>query len=157
MDLKDLLIWNNSGSGDIFISSDVSLGETLCNLAYICMFGGNVEESTKGNEKKNEIRKDWWANSLIFKYFPIQQFNSETEKTLRNVALNSQGRVKILQSIKNDLKPLKNYADFDAEVYILSSFKVNINIYIKKGNNKENLMSILWDNLSKTNVINKIV
>ena len=33
----------------------------------------------------------------------------------------------------------------------------NINIYIKKGNNKENLMSILWDNLSKTNVINKTI
>ena len=157
MNLKDLLIYDTGNGGDIFISSDILLGEPLAQMAYLCLFGGNIEAETKGNEKKSELRFDWWGNSLIFKDSIDKQFNSQTEQILNNIALNSSGRVKILQSVKNDLKPLKSFARFEAEVFILSDTRLKIQILIQKPNNEEKTLSILWDDLKKNNIIEKLI
>ena len=100
--MRDLLIYETGDGGDLkVLNNDLALTTSLYNQVYLCLFGGNVEASTKGNELENEKRFDWWANDLL-----DLNFNSETERIINTVTLNPSGRLKILQAVKNDLKPI---------------------------------------------------
>jgi hypothetical protein len=117
------------------------------------LFGGNVEASTKGNEIPTEIREDWWGNSLIFADRNKKQFNSETEKTLNNTALNSSGRIKIERAINQDLNDFKSICDIKVSVSILGVNKLKISIFLQKPNSKQDkVMQIIWDS-AKTEII----
>ena len=147
--MRDLLIYETGDGGDLkVLNNDLALTTSLYNQVYLCLFGGNVESSTKGNELENENRFDWWGNSLL-----ELNFNSETERTINNVTLNASGRLKILQAVKNDLKPINLVANYNVNVYLASSyrFKIVINL-IKKLNKQEKIIQILWD-ISKDEVI----
>ena len=75
---KDLLLYENGNGGELLINNlDVALVDTLFQQVYICLFGGNIEANTKGNEKKGEQREDWWGNSLMFNNNSEKQFNSK--------------------------------------------------------------------------------
>ena len=147
--MRDLLIYETGDGGDLrVLNNDLALTTSLFNQVYLCLFGGNVEASTKGNELNNEKRFDWWGNSLL-----ELNFNSETERTINNVTLNASGRLKILQAVKNDLKPIDLVANYNVNVYLESSsrFKIVINL-TEKLNKQEKIIQILWD-ISKYEVI----
>jgi len=158
MKTKDILIWQTGSGGDIsLIDNDISLTERLYYKVYLCLFGGNYEASTKGNEVQGEERFDWWGNSLFFSENTSKQFNSETERVLKTVTLNSSGRVKILESVKNDLKLLKNISDVEVNVVILSSNSVSIEVNINEPSNISNsLLRMVWDN-AKNEIISSVI
>ena len=80
-------------------------------------------------------------------------FNSETERTINNVTLNASGRLKILQAVKNDLKPIDLVANYNVNVYLESSYRFKIVINLtEKLNKQEKIIQILWD-ISKDEVI----
>lgn len=155
--IKDLLIWKNANGGDIHTSSDIELGDSLPQLAFLCLFGGNKEASTTSNLIQKDERKDYWANSLFYRDEENKQFNSETERTLSKIALNSNGRIKVLSSVKNDLKKLNNIADISVEVSIKSDYILEINILMTKPNKEERILQIIWDNFKKSYIIEKII
>lgn len=155
--IKDLLIWKNANGGDVYTSSDIELGDNLPQLVFLCLFGGNKEESTSSNIIQKDERKDYWANSLLFRDIESKQFNSETERTLSKIALNSVGRVKVLESVKNDLKKLNNIAEISAEVFIKSESILEIKIFMTKPNKEEKTLQIIWDNFKKSSIIEKII
>ena len=147
--MRDLLIYETGDGGDLrVLNNDLALTTSLFNQVYLCLFGGNVEASTKGNELNNEKRFDWWGNSLL-----ELNFNSETERTINNVTLNASGRLKILQAVKNDLKPIDLVANYTVEVILenVNRFKILINL-TEKLNKQEKIIQILWD-ISKDEVI----
>lgn len=147
--MRDLLIYETGDGGDLkVLNNDLALTTSLYNQVYLCLFGGNVEASTKGNELNNEKRFDWWGNSLL-----ELNFNSETERTINNVTLNASGRLKILQAVKNDLKPIDLVANYTVEVILenVNRFKILINL-TEKLNKQEKIIQILWD-ISKDEVI----
>ena len=147
--MRDLLIYETGDGGDLrVLNNDLALTTSLFNQVYLCLFGGNVEASTKGNELNNEKRFDWWGNSLLELIF-----NSETERTINNVTLNASGRLKILQAVKNDLKPIDLVANYNVNVYLESSYRFKIVINLtEKLNKQEKIIQILWD-ISKDEVI----
>lgn len=149
--MRDLLIYETGDGGDLrVLNNDLALTTSLFNQVYLCLFGGNVEASTKGNELNNEKRFDWWGNSLL-----ELNFNSETEHTINNVTLNASGRLKILQAVKNDLKPIELVANYNVNVYLESSYRFKIVINLtEKLNKQEKIIQILWD-ISKDEVILK--
>ena len=149
--MRDLLIYETGDGGDLrVLNNDLALTTSLFNQVYLCLFGGNVEASTKGNELNNEKRFDWWGNSLL-----ELNFNSETERTINNVTLNASGRLKILQAVKNDLKPIDLVANYNVNVYLESSYRFKIVINLtEKLNKQEKIIQILWD-ISKDEVILK--
>lgn len=158
MKTLDLLIFENGNGGEISLNGrDISLVERLYYKVYYSLFGGNIEATTKGNEVVGEVRSDWWGNSLFFSEKKAKQFNSETEKTLRNVTLNSLGRIEILNSVKNDLKYLKDISQLDINIVLLSTEKLEIIVKLKKlENSSNNALRIIWDN-AKNQVISSII
>ena len=149
--MRDLLIYETGDGGDLkVLNNDLALTTSLYNQVYLCLFGGNVEASTKGNELNNEKRFDWWGNSLL-----ELNFNSETERIINTVTLNPSGRLKILQAVKNDLKPIDLVAKYNVNVYLESSYRFKIVINLtEKLNKQEKIIQILWD-ISKDEVILK--
>lgn len=147
--MRDLLIYETGDGGDLkVLNNDLALTTSLYNQVYLCLFGGNVEASTKGNELNNEKRFDWWGNSLL-----ELNFNSETERIINTVTLNPSGRLKILQAVKNDLKPIDLVANYNVNVYLESSYRFKIVINLtEKLNKQEKIIQILWD-ISKDEVI----
>lgn len=159
MATKDLTIFESGTGAEIsLLSGDISFSERIYYKVYISLFGGNTEASTKGNENEGEEREDWWGNSLFFPQEPAKQYNSETEKTLRSVALNSAGRLKILEAAKSDLKLFKNISQTDINVVILSSDSVAIEVKIQEpSNNSSVLIKMVWDNAKNEVITNFII
>ena len=70
-------------------NKDLVTIEGLQNMVYIALFGGNTEASTPIERIDNELAFDYWGNTLFDLNEPQAQFNSLTERTLTETALNS--------------------------------------------------------------------
>lgn len=149
---KDILLYETGNGGDIKITkNDIELCDWILQIVYICLFGGNVEKSTKGNELINEVRFDWWANSLLFSEDKEKQFNSETEKTLNEVSLNSAGRITIKRAVEKDLEQLKNIANFFVEISLSQVNRVEIIIRATQPlQTQDTTFSFIWDTINNS-------
>ena len=143
IDLK--LIETFSGGDLVQNTNDLELLNGFGNMIYIALFGGNVEQSTPSRRISSEQYFDFWGNSLFHENNQSIQFNSETERTLRSVALNSQGRILIIESIKKDLSFFSNFANVIVDV-IINESKVILSIkIIELTNNQKSEFEYIWD------------
>ncbi len=156
---NDLSIYETGNGGDLAVlSNDLALGDVLLQTAYVSMFGGNVEADTLGNEPTDEIRLDWWGNSLLFPNGSPQQFNSQTERALKNNPLTSNGRVAIQLAAQNDLANLSNFATVSVTVNILSTNSVQIVVQLTQNDSMQSqTLAVLWDNLKQTAIIQEVI
>jgi hypothetical protein len=156
---KDLLLYKTGNGGEVLIlNNDLNLVETLYQQCFLLLFGGNVEANTTGSELNSQIREDWWGNKLFFNTLKDKQFNSDTERVLTNVVLNTSGRIDIERAVKKDLESLKKIANISINVVILSESKIEINItLIQLSNLQDKTFQFIWDNASKEVVINKTI
>ena len=146
---------SNGGNMDV-LSNDLNTTESLYQVIYISLFGGNIEGSTLGNEPESDERFDFWGNSLLFSEIKDKQFNSETQKTLSETVLNSSGRLKIKQSVENDLVFLKNIVNFEVSVFVESYSRVVIGVNVISLSNDENkLYQLVWDNARNEVITNE--
>jgi hypothetical protein len=124
--LIDILLYESGNGGEISLKNgDIQMTDSISNQPYLAHFGGNVEASTTGEEITGEDRSDWWGNAF-FENDQASQMNSELERALNNTALNSSGRLSIIQSAKTDLQFLKEIADIDCEASIIGIDKISI-------------------------------
>lgn len=156
---RDLHIFESGDGGELaLLSGDLVLAESLYQMIYIALFGGNVEASTLGNEIESEERFDYWANALIFKNKPTKQFNSETERTLNNVAINTSGRLKIKSAVEQDLFFLKKIVDLQTNIVILDTDKIEINLILESiPNQSDKQFQFIWDNARKEIIIDRTI
>jgi len=159
METKDILLFESGDGGEMLISSnDLCLTETILQQAYLAMFGGNLEANTTGNELESQERADYWANALLWSDFPSKQFNSNTERTLQTVALNSSGRLEIISAVESDLEYLNLVVNFSVEVSILSTSKVEIKILLsRKQNLEDKILVLVFDNAKNEIITQKII
>jgi hypothetical protein len=82
--------------------------------------------------------------------------NSETERVLMEVALNSAGRIKIQQAVEKDLKFMEAFAIVKVSVTIEGIDRVNITIKVKEPDNLKGRSSdqfrafiFIWDATKK--------
>ncbi|MES2287269.1 MAG: hypothetical protein V4547_16375 [Bacteroidota bacterium] len=148
---KDILLYENGDGGQLDTSNnDIQLTELLYQQVYICLFGGNVEAVTKGNELESELRNDWWGNPLFFKDKKNKQFNSVTEKTLNETVLNPAGRQTIKRAVESDLQCLSGIAKTEVTIKLPSSSKVEILVRLKQPQNEQDVtLQIIWSNARK--------
>jgi hypothetical protein len=105
-----------------------------------------------------EERFDWWGNSLFFGENQNKQFNSNTEKTINNVALNSQGRLQIVNAINEDLSYLNELLSFDVNVQLFEVNKVRIIINFTPKSNQENrVLQLVYDNAKNELLIERTI
>ncbi|MBB6236489.1 phage gp46-like protein [Pedobacter sp. AK013] len=158
MNGKDLLLYESGNGGEIIIqNNDLILTDQILQQAYLCLFGGNVEASTRGDELPNEIRKDWWGNSLFYGDVKSKQFNSQTEKALMDNPLTSSGRVSIIRSVESDLKYLKNVSNVEVNAFLLSVNKMKIEIKLSMPTTKTVTIELLWDSVKKEVIIENTI
>ncbi len=126
----DLAVLETGNGGDLSLNgNDLAVVTGIENMPYLGLFGGNVEQVTTSDKVMDS--KDWWGNDLLMKSNKSIQFNSTVEKTLKNTALNSAGRVIIEGAIKNDLQFLSPQATIVVSVTIEATDRLRVNIQIK--------------------------
>lgn len=154
---KDILLAEQGNGGEMAVlGNDLVLTEELLQMAYLALFGGNIEASTTGQELESELRYDWWANGLLYAQAPQKQFNSETERVLQNTVLNSSGRLEIKSAIENDLAFLGNVANVGVEVNIETHDRVEMYIKLTSlANQEEKVLQLLFDNAKNEVIIRK--
>jgi len=138
-----------TGDGtDFFLNgNDLAFSELLPQSIFVAMFGGNVSAVTRGDEQSSETRNDYWGNSLFKSDKPLEQFDSITERTLRNTALNSKGRQDIIAAMKEDLRFLSPIANYEVDVIILSSYRIRLDVkLISLSDSSNKLYQLIWDN-----------
>lgn len=159
MNTTDISLFETGSGGDFAIEqNDLLMGETIYQQIYIALFGGNIEASTKISYLESEERFDYWGNSLFWGKEKSKQFNSETERAIQNNALNSSGRLNIIQAMNVDLNYLKNVIDYVADVRILSTNKLALSVSFKgKENQQDKSLQMVYDNAKKEVIIEKII
>ncbi len=122
----DQAIGEGAGNGgDLqMLGNDLAIVYGQENQVYLALFGGNVEQSTPAINTVASQRFDWWGNSLLMPNDSSRQFNSSTERVLNTTALNSAGRIKIENAVKDDLKYL---TQLGAKVTVAVSLPDKIN------------------------------
>lgn len=143
----DLLIHETGDGGDIsLLKNDLATTGSFFNMIYIALFGGNIEASTTGKELLTEKRFDYWGNALLMPNEKSIQFNSETERRLNNVALDSNGRIEILNSVNADLAFLSTFGEVTVEVLITDINRISINVSILEPDNiQQQDFQFIWD------------
>jgi len=143
--MSDLKLIETFDGGDLVLNgNDLQVIDGFQNMIYLALFGGNVEQSTK-QYNENEERFDFWANSLLMLDSPDIQYNSETERTLNEVSLNSRGRLLIEQSVKKDLEFMQDFGNIEVNVSIVQNDRVKINVIIKEPNElNSNEFNYIW-------------
>lgn len=142
----DLELQESGNGGDLVkMPNDLSVIDGFQNMIYLALFGGNVEASTPSKRIDSEQAFDWWGNSLELED-PGLQMNSETERALMSVALNSAGRLKIEQAVKKDINFMKSFATTDVTVTIPDNDQIKIMVSVKRPDNLEERQFIfIWD------------
>lgn len=148
MDLE--IVETNNGGDLVKNPKDLSVINGFQNMPYLALFGGNKDASTPLTRVKNEQAFDWWANSLLFTNDTSVQMNSETERALDNVALNSFGRGLIEKAVKKDLEFMKPFANVSVTVSIIGIDRILIGIKIIRLDNLEQRAFVyIWDATNK--------
>lgn len=159
MNTTDILLYETGAGGDFsIIDEDLVMGESLYQQIFLALFGGNLEASTRTSYLATEERFDYWGNSLIWKNEPTKQFNSETERTIQNNVLNSQGRLNIIQSVNVDLDYLKPLIIYTIDVQINGRDNLSIIVnFTDKSNQQDKSLQMVYDNAKKEIIINKLI
>lgn len=142
---QDVLIFETDSGGDLNkIAGDLQLAYGWENMPYIALFGGNVKQSTPSARVDGEQNFDWWGNA--YESDPAIQINSETERVLSQVALNSNGRILIEQAVWKDVDFMKKFANILVNVSIISDDKVSILVQVIEPENLQNKQfRYIWD------------
>ena len=159
MQTTDLLLYETGSGGDLAVlSNDLAMAESLYQQVYLALFGGNIEANTKSKYIESEERFDYWGNSLVWNVKTTMQFNSETERALKNNALNSSGRLAILQAVQNDLRYLTSLLSYTVEVSVLGVNRLKITVnFTQRGNQENKVLQLVYDNAKNELIIEKII
>lgn len=143
----DVKVIETGNGGDVFIKgADLALAWGFINMPYLALFGGNVEANSSAKRLATEQDHSWWGNMLLEPNNPKVQFNSNTERTLKSVALNSSGRLLIEQAVKKDLEFMSAFAQVTVSVDIITVDTVRIGIKIQEPDNlQEKEYIYIWD------------
>ena len=143
MDIQ--LIDNGNGGDAIFTGADLKMIDGWQNMPYIGIVGGNLEANTI-DFKPTEQHFDWWGNSLLIPNNSSLQFNSNFERALNNLPINSASRLIIEQTVKSDLEFMEDFSTVKVNVSIIGVDRYSIYISVLElGNLESNEFIYLWD------------
>jgi hypothetical protein len=146
----DIVLFESGNGGDISIKNgDIEMTDSILQQPYIAHFGGNLEANTTGEEIEGEERFDWWGNMLI----PNQdnQINSNLERTLTKVALNSSGFKTIQIAATNDLDFITDEANVTINLALNGLDKLKLSDILD-----QKQVDFIWD-ATKNELIEEIV
>lgn len=145
--IQDVTIYETGQGGDLFLmGNDVEKTSALWNMIYLGLFGGNVEQSTPTLRPEDEQMFDFWGNALLAGDTPEIQYNSLTERTLNQTAINSAGRIKVEQAMKQDLKFMADFAEVEVSVSLIGVDRVKLSVQVNEPTNQQAKEFVfIWD------------
>lgn len=145
--MADLELKSTGDGGELTLqSNDIKMIDGLQNMPYLATFGGNPEQSTAGAKPDGEQAFDFWANNLLMEQDKPIQFNSTLERRLKEVTINSSGRIQLERVIKADLSFMEEFAVITVAVAIVAPTRIEITIQIDQPDNLEsNELVYIWD------------
>lgn len=152
--MRNFSIYEDGNGGQLVLrNNEIAQTDSLATLAYLEMFGGNVEAETRKENAIGEIKLDWWGNDATKS--SDTWINSRTENVLRGIEISSSSRYRILEAVKYDVKNLEQYGKVEVDVNFPSTNRINIVITISEpGVKKNQSLSIIWD-ATRNEVIEK--
>ncbi len=139
----DIMLYESGSGGEMLLKNDdIEAIHGLTNQVYLALFGGNIEQSTSEDLDLIQVREDYWGNNYFDDEF---QFNSELEKTLMTVVLNTNGLSIIKDAVEKDLDYLKKYAEIDVDVSMIKVNFVEILIILHEPDNISTRIKLIWD------------
>jgi hypothetical protein len=95
---------------------------------------------------ENEQLFDWFGNSVLFNQQPLVQFNSELERTLKNVSINSKGVELIYQAVNKDIDFMRTFATVEINISVTAVDRISINLKVIELDTKvSNIFNYIWD------------
>lgn len=151
----DFGLYETGNGGDLSeYQNDIEIVSSLSTQVYIALFGGNVGYVTR-NDFSQQERLDFWGNSLFYKNNSKKQFNSLTEHFIRNNAISSAFRTKLIDCVKKDLEYLEAVFITSVNVIIdLNRINIIVSIFGKDNSLVKNI-EIVWDAFKKQVIILK--
>jgi hypothetical protein len=150
--LNFTLYENGNGGQLILANNEILHTRSLATLAYLKMFGGSVEANTVIDNPEASLRFDWWGND------PAQNsgswINSNTERTLQGIPLNTANLFVIKKAVEKDVEILKKYGDVTVSVTYPEINQVKIVVTITEQPNEASSLAIIWD-ASRNEVVQK--
>jgi len=124
----DVKLFQTTDNGEINIENGlVEMTQTFDTMAYLCLFGGNQDDSGNPNDAKS-----WWGN--VGEVDPDFQYRSETQNLLLAIPSTSANLRRIEDAARRDLAVFTN-KKIANEVEVLASIpgvnKVNISGVIR--------------------------
>jgi hypothetical protein len=155
---KDIHIFESGNGGELaIVNQDVFLVETLYQQAYLALFGGNIEANTSSTIATEE-KFDYWGNNLFWGNIPSKQFNSNTQRVLRDAVLNSVGRLQIITAVTQDLAYLSQLANIDVDVVIISTNRIQIDItFTRRTNQQSQIFQLVYDNANNEIITQSVI
>lgn len=144
----DVRIRETLDGGDVvLVGNDLQMVDQLSNQAYFALFGGNIEESTpRIVENDNRIERfDYWGNALFHPDEPDFQFNSEFERSLDQIALNTEGIQRLEQIALRDLAFLSEFGEVSADITAQDINRICVVVQIALKPRYGNLVTTLLD------------
>jgi len=149
--MTDLRLIETGNGGDLVLNkSDLGIVEGFTSMHYLALFGGNIEQNTPTTRLTSSQYFDFWGNELFHPNNSSLQFNSNTERTLQEVVLNSQGRVRIEQAVYSDLAFMTDFCNIFVAVNLPSIDRVEIRVRLtEKTNQQVRTYIYIWDRTKK--------
>lgn len=153
--ITDIGIYDNGNGGEInLVNNDIQTIKGLTNQVYLALFGGNIEQSTSEGLSELDQRYDWWGNQFIP---DNQQFNSNFERTLSQVALNSSGLKTLREAAESDLQYLSDFADITVETSIISSRRLELSVTLAEPDRQSTKVKFIWDGMRNEIIEHQII
>ena len=155
-DIFDIMIYESGSGGDFNLKNDdLETISGLTNQVYLALFGGNIEENSITSDELDDLdfRGDWFGNEYLQEEF---QFNSLFERTLTQVALNSQGISTLEDAASQDLEFLTEYAEINIEGSIPEINKFQLVVQLIEPNDISTKIKFIWD-ATKNELIETII
>jgi hypothetical protein len=151
--INNTLFEDGNGGQLVLRNNEIVQTASLATLAYLLMFGGNVEAETEKENAVGELKFDWWGNDPNK---PSDTWiNSRTERILRGIEVSSSSRYKIEEAVKYDVRSLEQYGEVSVEVSFVSMSRVKIVITIAEPSVKnDQSLTLVWE-ASRNEIIEK--
>lgn len=151
--INNTIFEDGNGGQLVLRNNEIVQTRSLATLAYLLMFGGNVEAETEKENAPGELKFDWWGNDPAK---PSDTWiNSRTEKVLRGIEISSSSRFTIEEAVKSDVKSLEQFGEVEVEVSFVSMSRVKIVITISEPSVKNDTsLTLVWD-ASRSEIIEK--
>ena len=147
--MRDIRLYRRLGGFDLVATSrDIVTIDSYESMIPIALFGGNVEGNTPSTRVEGQQNVDFWGNELLLQDSPELQFNSNTERQLRESTTTSRDRIKIENAVQKDLQFVKEFANLEVSVQLITVDRIKISIRLTKLDNlSETEFVFIWDNL----------